>query len=594
MIDWENMRKLTAIIMAVTVVTSGTASAAKTLHVAPRELPGLRSSAQVRTISEAATMVQAGDTVIIHDGIYRETVVLETDGTKEDPIRFQAALGENVIITGSDQITTWKKESGNGNIYSTPWPHRFIAWNKAGTHPGDEYHKMIGRCEQVFILKYPLLQVLESGKLSRGTFYVDFDTKRLLVCPRDDLDLTKKPTPLVEASSRGLLWHSKGRHIHLRGLRFRYAANMAQHGAAVFEGDSGVIEDCIFERMNSLGATMRATDLVFRRCTFRQNGQMGFGALGAHDLLFSECLVQDNNIKGWNRNWEAGGNKLTLCRGVVLEKSRFLNNRGNGIWFDIGNEKCVVRNCLIADNENAGIFYEISYGLHAHDNVIVGNGFISSPGAWGAASGISLSSSPGCVIERNLLIGNREGLNFREQNRMTPLIDDKSKRWIWTHDQIIRNNVIAYNRDAQTWAWFDIGDQRHWPAAIQVTAEKENGEAAQDVAGEYKTRDLSGVPVGLSLEKLKLTFENNLYSAQPWQGLFHWGVPWKRHKKYRTLSEVQSELKLEKGSESSQFSFEDYLTRDFRVPVESTALKKGCYPKGEVPGVKLGTTMSIE
>ena len=31
----------------------------------------------------------------------------------------------------------------------------------------------------------------------------------------------------------------------------------------------------------------------------------------------------------------------------------------NSVGLDIGNEDCTVRNCLIAHNENAGIFYEI-------------------------------------------------------------------------------------------------------------------------------------------------------------------------------------------------------------------------------------------
>ena len=76
-----------------------------------------------------------------------------------------------------------------------------------------------------------------------------------------------------------------------------------------------------------------------------------------------------------------------LCRNVVIESPSSSRIAGNGLWFDIGNEKCVVRNCLIADNEDAGIFYEISYGLHAHDNVIIGNGFRETPGAWGAGAG---------------------------------------------------------------------------------------------------------------------------------------------------------------------------------------------------------------
>ena len=249
--------------------------------------------------------------------------------------------------------------------------------------------------------------------------------------------------------------------------------------------------------MNSSGATFAAEGLVVRRCVFQNNGQLGFGANRAHDLLFSECVVRNNNVKGFSRGWEAGGDKLVYCRGAVLEKSQFVSNRGNGVWFDIGNEKCVVRNCLIADNEDAGIFYEISYSLHAHDNVIVGNGFNETPGAWGAASAISLSSSPDCVIERNLMVGNREGFNFREQNRKTPLIDDKNERWIWNHDQLIRNNVMALNRDAQVWGWFDVNDGRHWPAVLQDAVEKQKGKAAQDLAADYLAKDTAGATGGI-------------------------------------------------------------------------------------------------
>ncbi len=88
---------------------------------------------------------------------------------------------------------------------------------------------------------------------------------------------------------------------------------------------------------------------------------------------------------------------------------------------------------------------------------------------------------------------------------------------MWNHDQIVRHNVVAHNRDAQVWGWFDIADERHWPKAMQ-----------SEQAGD------------LSLEELRLTFENNLYCPASGQGLFHWGVSWKQHKKYPTLDEVRT------------------------------------------------------
>ncbi|MDQ3812601.1 MAG: right-handed parallel beta-helix repeat-containing protein, partial [Armatimonadota bacterium] len=252
-----------------------------------------------------------------------------------------------------------------------------------------------------------------------------------------------------------------------------------------------------------------------------------------------------------------------------------------------------VRHCLIADNEEAGIFYEISYGLYAQDNVIIGNGFGAGGGSWGAAAGIALSSSPDCIIERNLLIGNKEGFNFREQGRKTPRIGQPKgapEVWVWNHDQIIRHNVIAYNRDAQTWGWFDVADERHWPQAMQVTGGKGEGQdkrPAADIAAEYKEKESAGL-AGLSLEKLNITFANNLYARDEGQGLFNWGTSWRRHVYYDDLDAARRQLKLEEGSIIARFFFMDYLTRDFRVPPDSPALKIGAYPRGEVPGVQLG------
>jgi Right handed beta helix region len=558
----QQVMSLTYALTAVFSLCSG--ADGKTWHVTQDTLTSIRPQEQVRTISEAASRVEPGDTVIIHSGIYREKVDIDKSGLPEKPIRFQAAVGQTVIVTGADRISEWTEVPGEGHIYSTPWPYKFITWNRQHTHPDDDFHRLIGRCEQVFINGYALRQVLERDKLTRGTFYVDLDAERLTVWNYDNQDIRGRKAT-VEASVRDRILTVKGDYVTIKGIRFRYAANHAQQGAVEFSGNHLTAEDCLFEYTNASGAAFNGRDITVHRCTFQHNGQLGFGASRAHGLRMAGCTVRDNNTKGFNRGWEAGGNKICLSRGVVLEHSTFVENRGNGIWFDIGNEDCTVRNCLIARNQDAGIFYEISYGLHAHDNVIVGNGLAGTPGAWGASAGISLSSSPGCLIERNLLLGNKEGFNFREQTRSTPRIDHRKSEPVWNHDEVIRNNVIAYNRDAQTWGWFDISDNRHWPA-----------------------RDGKAEPNGLTLEKLSLSFRDNLYWAAPGQGLFNWGVTWKEHKQYRRLDDVRDALNLEQGSRMVEPVFKDFSALDFRVAKSSPAVTMQCYPQGSVPGVKLG------
>jgi hypothetical protein len=514
-----------------------------------------------KTISRAAAQVGPGDQVIIRDGIYREQVVVKQNGTAQAPILFEAAPGAQVVLTGADLLTGWQKDAGSRPIYHVPWTHRFIGWSTNMTHPDDAYHRLIGRCEQVAIDGYVLRQVLEADQLAPGTFYSDIPKQTLEVWDAGNRDLNKL---LVEASVRQEVFRMEGEYVQARGLRFRYAANMAQHGAVVMAGRHDTLEDCTMEGMNSSGATFSAADLVVRRCVFRDNGQLGFGANGAHNLLFTECLVENNNTKDFARGWEAGGNKLVLCRAAILERSQFLRNRGHGIWFDIGNERCVVRQCLIADNEDCGIFDEISYGLQAHDNVIVGNGFAATAGGWGARAGISLSSSPESVIERNLILGNREGFNFREQTRTTPRIGGKGEEPVWNHDETIRRNVIAFNRDAQIWGWFDMKDGRHWPAK-----------------GNEKTE-------GLTLEKLRIVFLDNDYFAGPGQGWFEWGVNWGRHKSYSTLRDFQTDLGIDQGGRVLDPAFANLNALDCRLPVgKMTALRQN-YPKGPVPGVILG------
>ena len=62
-----------------------------------------------KTITRAAEKAGPGDVVVIRGGVYRERVVVKTSGTAEAPIRFEAAPGEQVVVTGADRLTGWQK-----------------------------------------------------------------------------------------------------------------------------------------------------------------------------------------------------------------------------------------------------------------------------------------------------------------------------------------------------------------------------------------------------------------------------------------------------------------------------------------------------
>jgi len=76
----------------------------------------------LRTIDRAAQLARPGDTVTVHAGTYREHVRPRRGGTGEHRrITYQAAPGEHVRITGSEQVTGW--EPVGGGVWRVEVPH---------------------------------------------------------------------------------------------------------------------------------------------------------------------------------------------------------------------------------------------------------------------------------------------------------------------------------------------------------------------------------------------------------------------------------------------------------------------------------------
>jgi hypothetical protein len=71
----------------------------------------------LRTISRAAAQAMAGDTVIVHAGVYREWVNPANGGTEEHRIVYRSAGDGEVVITGAERITNWNSEGDN--VWST-------------------------------------------------------------------------------------------------------------------------------------------------------------------------------------------------------------------------------------------------------------------------------------------------------------------------------------------------------------------------------------------------------------------------------------------------------------------------------------------
>ncbi|GAA0289718.1 hypothetical protein GGQ92_002420 [Gracilibacillus halotolerans] len=77
------------------------------------------------TINRAASVAVAGDTIIVHEGEYREWVKPKHGGLSDRRrITYQAAEGEKVVIKGSEQIKDW--ELVEGSIWKVVLPNEFF------------------------------------------------------------------------------------------------------------------------------------------------------------------------------------------------------------------------------------------------------------------------------------------------------------------------------------------------------------------------------------------------------------------------------------------------------------------------------------
>ena len=110
---------------------------------------------------------------------------------------------------------------------------------------------------------------------------------------------------------------------------------------------------------------------------------------------------------------------------------------------------------------------------------------------------------------------------------------------------------------------------------------------------DYQARK-DGVPAGLSLEDLKITFQGNVYALDPKQPLFIWGANWKRKQEFKDIASLNKTLRFE-GQESRILpAFPvDLAKRDFRFPGELLTRVQHAYPRGRTPDCLLGIDATI-
>jgi parallel beta-helix repeat protein len=103
-------------------------ASAATYHVAATgsDAGAGTEAAPFASIQHCAIVAQPGDTCRAHAGTYRETVIPPRSGTANAPIRFEAAPGECVTVSGADPLVATWTAPASGSIWSASTTQHFI------------------------------------------------------------------------------------------------------------------------------------------------------------------------------------------------------------------------------------------------------------------------------------------------------------------------------------------------------------------------------------------------------------------------------------------------------------------------------------
>ncbi|HET8870712.1 MAG TPA: right-handed parallel beta-helix repeat-containing protein [Aquabacterium sp.] len=392
--------------------------------------------------------LEPGDVLVLQPGVYRSTLTLRhLKGTSDAPItiRGDAARGR-VIFRGSDVLKGWVRQDGDLFMHPIATEPSMVFIN------GQSLRQMGGTVFDGYPADsespYARLHVSEGGiwpgrrairsvdELPYEAFYFDVRTHRLYLRTRQSPE-----AQTVEVSQRPHgLFASDVSHIVIEDLDIEHANTSVtgRGGALVVWGDDVVLRR-VAARWNDLGGIQVGGDHnVVQDAQAIYNGQMGVTARGRFNR-FERVVANDNNWRGFNKWWEAGGFKFIGEQDAALQDSQVvdcqaLRNQGDGIWLDWKNARVEVARNVSAYNTGFGIHYEVSSAGLIHDNVVMGNG----------QRGIYLSSSDHTRVFNNLVLGNGlEGIvSIWDRDRA----DERGKRFAGDGN-VIEANVIAYNRE---------------------------------------------------------------------------------------------------------------------------------------------------
>ena len=382
------------------------------------------------TINKAAQVALAGDSVIVHEGVYREYVNPAAGGESNDKrITYRAADGEEVVISGSELAKGWNHVSGN--IWKLSVPESFFGelnpFNTLIKHPervdadeaGDgwgwlKYGRWTHRGD-VFIEGEGLTERKTQAELADNSLTWYTETVAGITHIWANFAGHNPNEKNVEINSREYAFYPQKPGLNFITLKGFIIKNVASHWAPPTKnqpgavgsngGNNWVIEDNIVMYAKagciSIGMPTGAADQsqaghhIIRNNILYRCGQGGvLGQSWNSYSVIEGNHIEDTNYRKEFGGWETAALKFHGAEALVIRNNLIRNvgtidpeiGAAHGIWNDFNNQNWRVSNNVIMGAEGNAILAEANWkGPNLYENNVIFGGNVATYSSIGDA-----------------------------------------------------------------------------------------------------------------------------------------------------------------------------------------------------------------
>jgi hypothetical protein len=480
-----------AVLALPAAIPAHAADAPRVLYVAKSGSDGNAGtqSSPYLTINHAAQVAQPGDTVVVHAGLYRETVKPARGGTDEQHrITYTNAGDGAVSIKGSEEINSWSR--GSGNVWSVTLPNSYFGdWNPyaqgqpngggggtfGGYTAGDVY------LDETAYNEKPSLSTVQSAA---NTWYSEAGSSSTTIWA--NFNGADPNARLAEINVRRQVFAPDVwglGYITVNGFTVKHAANTysdfpdspdrRQAGAiSVYGGLKWIIENNIVINARTIGIDIGLSNDTWAgnrpgtpRTDFRDTsaygshivrnnyiakcGQSGIAGVFSWHSQILYNMIEDTNYRNEFSGAETAPIKVHYMNEGLIKGNYVKNSKGGnsaGIWTDWGSQNVRITGNIVM-NCPWGYYAEAVFGpILVDNNVFIGN------------SDIRTLDATGIVFANNLFLDNgsihndgtgRDAYYFQPgtMNETTALTSPEKFFW---YNNLVQGSVLPDNATDKT------------------------------------------------------------------------------------------------------------------------------------------------